>query len=259
MLDERRQTEVAIAASEASLRDSLERTTSWIVAVALACSALVVLVVGLNQFRRRRQVALATQSLRDQISRDLHDDLGSRIGGIRLLSEMALDDAGLPTHLRDDLHEIHAASQSAVAAMRDIVWLTDGRAVTIEEVAIHLRQIAKEVLGSMEWSWSVCGDALGKRIGFDRRRHVALAFRELLWNVVRHARATQVEIELNADGEMLHLRVCDNGVGFDPNPPTTGRGLANLHRRVKLLKGDVLVTSTPDGGATVALQIPVGK
>ncbi|TAE95105.1 MAG: hypothetical protein EAZ80_09665 [Runella slithyformis] len=85
-----------------------------------------------------------------------------------------------------------------------------------------------------------------------------LIFKEAINNIAKYAHATSVEIEIFSQDQQLHLRIIDNGVGFElGSVQGTGNGLINMEKRVEELGGLFLVQSTPTKGTTIALSLPL--
>ena len=99
------------------------------------------------------------------------------------------------------------------------------------------------------------GDA-SPRLTADVRRHVFLMFKEILNNVVRHADATVVRIEVTVAARQLHFVVTDDGRGFDTARAAEGQGLRSLQRRASSLGGLLQVTSSPGTGTRVTFTCP---
>jgi signal transduction histidine kinase len=85
-------------------------------------------------------------------------------------------------------------------------------------------------------------------------RQVFLFFREAAYNIARHAKATQVTVEITWQTKLFHLRIDDNGCGFDADAITAGNGLANLRHRAEVLGGTLHITSAPGNGTHITLE-----
>jgi signal transduction histidine kinase len=91
-----------------------------------------------------------------------------------------------------------------------------------------------------------------------RTRHeLYLAVKEALHNVVAHARATEVEFQIQVTEQMLLISVRDNGTGFDSAKPGPGHGVRNYHARMVGLGGECQVVSRLDQGSLVTFKWPV--
>ncbi len=105
--------------------------------------------------------------------------------------------------------------------------------------------------------------ASGAGAGLDREatNNVLLMAREALWNIIRHARATSVLIELEHGGNQLVLTIRDNGRGFSPEKAaqSQGDGLRNLRERATAIGGLLAINSRPGWGTEVRIEVPVAQ
>jgi signal transduction histidine kinase len=195
------------------------------------------------------------EALREQIARDLHDEIGSHLGSIRLMSELAMRSASQ----RDpSLEEIHRLAGEAAESMRGIVWLVrEGNAPRIHSLVGALRQSAGALLKNCEWTLECSGISEAATAPLEFHRNVFLFFREAAHNVARHAGAKSVEAHLSVQERRLLLRLTDDGRGFDPASPSPGNGLPNLRKRANLLRGKLHLQSAPGKGTCVRLEAPV--
>jgi signal transduction histidine kinase len=164
--------------------------------------------------------------------------------------------AGPGAPIDDPLARIGALSRESVDSMSDIVWAIDPVRDTPVHLLQRMRRVAYELLGSagVQLRFESSGDA-GPRLTTEVRHHVFLMFKEILNNIVRHAGATVVCIEVSIAARRLDMVVSDNGRGFDPRS-TEGQGLRSLERRTSSLGGSLTVTSSPGNGTRVALSVP---
>lgn len=224
----------------------------------LATAALVVAAAGTWVHRLRLAQAIALERLRRQVAFDLHDDVGSGLSEIAILSELAGEESGRPAWAT----EIAGRARSLRESMGDIVWAVDPRHDSLGELVQRMRQIAFNLL-----------EAQGMRVGFaapdtaalermdmapDRRRTVLLIFKETIHNIAKHARARRVEIGFALETRRVVLTVEDDGCGFDVASVRGGHGLASLQRRADMLGGTLHVRSTPGGGTRIELRAPLG-
>ena len=257
-LDERRLIEDNIAQSKAQLLTLKESAANKVIYVFIIVVLVLVYFVVANFYRRRRKMKMELEKVRVQIARDLHDDLGSRIGGIRLLSEVALADKSLNKEAAEDWQSVNECAAAAIEAMRDIVWLTDGEAVSSEEMIKHLHKVAEETLGSIKLNWQVNNKSI-LSIPFSQRRHIVLSFRETLGNVVKHANAKEVSISIECISDKFSFKVEDDGCGFNLEKCTMGRGLNNLKQRADQSGGEFAVNSETGKGTRVNFTMELEK
>ena len=194
------------------------------------------------------------EMLRQRISRDLHDEIGSHLGSIRLMSELALREGAAS----ESLDEIHRLAREAAESMRGIVWLVrEGDAPKLTSLVEAMRQSAAALLKGIDTHFQVTtrDDATTASLTFHRQ--VFLFFREAVHNIAKHANTTKVEIEVSWQSSRFHLRIEDNGRGFDVAAVTAGNGLANLRHRAEVIGGELHVTSEPGKGTRIALEVNI--
>ena len=253
-LDRRRELEsryaVLVGQRETSVRDVLSRATM----LSSFSALLIVSVAVLFLLRTRRQRRRELRQIRSQIARDLHDDIGSSIGSIRLLSELAQDAGPLPEDAKQDLAEIHRIAGTTTEAIRDMVWLIDSEQQPKDDLVQRLRRTCDSMLGDLEVTFEVEGASRSEIVDVNTHRHVLFAFKEALNNVVRHAAANRVRVKIECGRRHFRFIVRDDGCGFDPRHASKGNGLRNLRRRAESVQGSVVVESIAGQGTTVRFE-----
>lgn len=255
-LDERKETERQIADLETRIATRAERTLGWTLVVAGLLVVGSLTWVGAMLLRRKRALALHREKLRARIARDLHDDLGSRLGGMRLLSENLLNAAELPKELHEDLDLLHRSSTEATDAMRDIVWLLDTRETSLEKLRQQMKRLVPSILGSLTADFEVVA-APDATVNFEFRREVLFAFRESLNNAARHSGSDRIHCRVGGDEQKFWFEVQDWGKGFDEEDVTRVNGVTNLRKRAGTLGGEVVIDSQPDAGTKVTFTAPL--
>ena len=236
---------------QAARREAQQRAAMLGVAVLLVAGVGGILLA----WRARRRRAQELADLRERIARDLHDEIGSHLGTIALMSEMAQRPGA---DALAALAEIRTLSQEAGTSMRGIVWLVrePGRP-SLHRLAEILHQTAGTILRDLAWTFTLPpDDARPAVLDLDGHRHVYLFFREALHNIVRHAQARTVDIRFAWDARGITLEIRDDGRGFDPETIVPGSGLANLRHRAAVLHGTMALITRPGSGTRITLEIP---
>ena len=242
---------LALDARQAALMTLAEQRLLWItggLVIAVASGAL--LLHRRSRLRHRRE----SRQLRQDIAQDLHDEVGSNLGSIAILSQMALDAAPDGDSMRGDVAEIHRVAQETTASMRDIVWLISPGEKTTGDLAGRLRSSAASLLAGMEWKWSA--SSLTGSLSLDAQRDVLLILKEALHNIRRHAAASLVNLSLSESSREFKMEISDNGRGFDP-ATASGHGLANMQRRARRLRGKLRLESASGRGTILTLTLPL--
>lgn len=237
----------------------------WFVALSLAGTFLFTFLLAFffNRYRQQElsfefEKARLLERERFRIAREMHDDIGTGLSAINLLTEIALNKSKDP-QLAGEIERIAATARDVHGRIQDIIWAISAQNDTLEGLAQHLRRVATELLAptGAVIHWNAPEIRAPVDIRGDRRRALFLAFKEALHNIVRHAYATRVDVELIFQGDHLSLRLHDNGRGFNPAAAgDRGNGLVNMQRRMEDAGGTFSIASGTDGTVTV-FEMPV--
>jgi len=229
--------------------------------------------------RERRKLAQlekqqAVEKERARIARDIHDDLGASLTRIAMLSQT------MRTNLEGNSNEASAAervnsiARELTRAMDEIVWAVNPRHDTLDSLATYLGGFAQDVLTPAgircRLNMPVCLPALA--VTAEVRHNVFLAFKEILHNVLKHAKASEVEISMETTPAGFALIIADNGCGFalhpmkvtsvgpgEKQPTRGGNGLLNVRKRLEDLGGHCEWETAPGLGTQVRLVIMTVK
>jgi signal transduction histidine kinase/ligand-binding sensor domain-containing protein len=210
--------------------------------------------------RYRLRQALAVERVRTRIATDLHDDIGSSLTQIAILSEVAQRGAnGDHERLAAPLGRIADLSRELVDSMGDIVWAINPSQDHLSDLAHRMRRFASEVFEprEIEFECDVPQDPEHTTLHADLRRQVFLIFKECVHNVVRHSGCRRVRIGLQLRQRRLTLTVADDGRGFIRSANGHGQGLASMEHRVREFGGELKIESAPGQGATISVTAPL--
>ena len=239
-LSKRRDFEGRLASLDSAITGAIRKGQEHAAYLLLTLAALVIIAALAFLLRLRRLRRLEMETLRHRISRDLHDEIGSHLGSIRLMSELALRE-GADT---ESMEEIHRLAGEAAESMRGIIWLVrEGDAPKLASLVEAMRQSATSLLKGIDWHLQTPSSDESTTASLEFHRQVFLFFREAAYNIARHAKATQVTIDITWQAKHFHLCIDDNGCGFDADAVTAGNGLANLRHRAEVLGGTLRIRS----------------
>lgn len=211
-----------------------------------------------------RELSASLQSVREEertrIARELHDELGQQLTGLRLdLSWMASRLRGEQTHILDKISDMKKRIDATVGTVRRIaselrpLMLDDLGLVAAAEWLVEefSKQTGIQVSLDLQAGDSALGDSLATSI--------FRILQESLTNVARHAEATRIHISLTYRKERLVLKVQDNGKGMSPGAARKTRsfGLIGIRERAYMLGGEAHISSEPRTGTTIEVAIPV--
>jgi signal transduction histidine kinase len=207
--------------------------------------------------RQWAELQQAAEAERARIARDLHDDLGTGLTEVSLLASVGLGQFEDGEKIRQRFDTIAEKARALVSGLDVIVWAIDPQRNSLQSFADYLGGYAKELLSS---SAIVCRLRIRMECGgvalTEAARHsLFLAVKEALNNVIRHASASAVEIQISQLNHHLHIAITDNGRGFDGHLIQRGRGLTNLEERLQAMRGECRIESQPGGGTTVKFKV----
>ena len=220
--------------------------TSWF--RALCVFSVVALFVAIYEMRLMAERKLTRVRLR--IASDLHDEVGSNLGSIALLSELI-------SKTGDEVDEIRRVAVQTVHSLRDIVWFLDPAADNMNDLVLRLKETARTMLPGIPFEFVSRGESLSVRPSLHLRRNVLPMFKEILHNAAKHSRASNVSIVVEVKSQQIEISVKDDGIGFDEGRISRGYGLKNLRRRAAELRGTLQIESRPGGGSRYTLTAPI--
>jgi signal transduction histidine kinase len=222
----------------------------------LTLAALLVASVAYAFYRNRLARMIELERVRTRIATDLHDDIGSSLSHMAILSEVASRRVGQDDpDAKDVLSQIAGVSRELVDSMSDIVWAINPSKDRLSDLSKRMRRFAGEVLPANNIDFRLHTPEEDVPLGADLRRHLFLIFKESVHNLVRHARCTRAEIDLRREGSLLILKISDNGGGFDPASEYDGDGLVSMRQRAQGLGGQLEMVSQAGHGTTVRLRL----
>ena len=197
-----------------------------------------------------RAALVGAASERRRIARDLHD------GPAQELAFLAMQCRDLALRTGDpSLAALAESADRALAQTKEVVYgLAEGAHKSLDSaVYAAAADVAARSGATVRVDCDARADAPA-----ETRQELARIVREAVWNGVRHGEATSFAIELCRD-EGLHLRIADNGAGYDPGmrpEGATGFGLESMRERAAALGGDLAVRSVPGQGTEVEVSLP---
>jgi signal transduction histidine kinase/streptogramin lyase len=217
---------------------------------------LMVLVYALYQYRIKQ--LLRVQKVRNDISSDLHDDIGARLTNMNILTMLSERNLEKPDMTSAYLKRIAGEIQSSGQALDDIVWSINSQNDTMLELIARMRRSASDIFDDTNISFQFVSEKqlVGRSMIMEQRRDLFLVYKEAINNIQKHARATVVVINLIAEKKCLCLTISDNGSGFDTSQPTHRNGLKNMCSRIEKWKGNVTINSFAGKGTTITILLP---
>ena len=216
-----------------------------------------------NRSRRRMEHLRWQRAMdleRQRIARDIHDDLGSGLTEIILLSDTLREESSAQPAARKLADEIATCARRLTRAMDEVVWAVNPRHDSLESLLTYLNRFAQDHLNraGIRCRWDVPLEVPALTLSAETRHHLYLACKEALHNVVKHARATEVWIRFQWNGSSFELSIEDNGHGFPADAPGRGNGLRHMQQRLSEIGGSCRIESQPGQGTRVRFSVASG-
>ena len=209
----------------------------------------------LQEYEKEIAVYKAQQSERERISADMHDELGSGMTVIRLMSEIARNKMKENTPVEID--KISSSADDVLNKMNAIIWSMNSGNDTLDNLISYIRSYSLEYFDKTQVECKVNTPTIipDKEITGDKRRNMFLCVKETLNNVLKHSKATRVTINIAAN-QSIKIEIADNGTGIDiENLRQFGNGLKNITRRMEIIGGTFKIEN--DNGALTTLELPI--
>jgi len=207
------------------------------------------------------------ETVRARIAADLHDDVGSALSRLSILTEVVKRQIGAADpRSRMLLDDIADTARGILDAISDVVWSVDPRCDDLGSVVARVRRFAAGLLDSQGIQWELDAPAHPDRVPLDaqQRRHLFLMCKEAITNVVRHAACRSLSVSLIVANRRMVLDVHDDGRGLTvqdgfSNAQSAGHGLENLQGRAGQLGGSCVLRSTPGRGTHLYIEFPLRR
>ncbi len=209
----------------------------------------------MQQYEKEIAVFKAQQSERERISADMHDELGSGMTAIRLMSEIARNKMKENTPV--EIHKISQSADEVLNKMNAIIWSMNSGNDTLDNLLSYIRSYTLEYLDNtnIDCKVEIPDEIPDKEITGDKRRNVFLCVKETLNNMLKHSGATAVSIKVELN-HSLKIQIADNGKGIDmENLRRFGNGLKNINRRMESIGGSFKIEN--NNGTVTTLELPI--
>lgn len=202
-------------------------------------------------YRFRIQQLKKQEEIRRNIASDLHDDLGSTLNSVKVLTHLAKREPGKEEHL----NQIEIAITHAAAGLRDLIWVLDDSQDTVHELAERIKKFAMPVSNAhnIRLECITEADASDQSISKTAKRNLLLISKEAVNNSIKYADCSHIRIVISQVSRKISLQIRDNGKGFDMQNAASGNGLRNIDQRARQMHCRADITSSPGNGTVVSI------
>ncbi len=201
---------------------------------------------------------LTEEKIRASIARDLHDEIGSTLTSINIISKIAIEQHN-PDKVFDYLSRIKENSSTMMDAMSDMVWAINPENDSLNRMIIRLKEFCSEIFDptGIAYFFDVDETLLNTRLTLGSRKDLYLILKEAVTNAAKYSGASRVLISFHDHTHSVRIKVEDNGVGMDTDLATSGNGLRNMRHRAAAIRSELVIESKKGEGTKVTVDMPV--
>lgn len=205
----------------------------------------------------------AIEKERNRISRDMHDDLGSGLTKIAIMSEVVKKQLNEPEkailrQAQEQLENISESSRELVDNLQDIIWVLNPKNDTLESLAAYIREYTLrffEPFGT-EINFVYPEKFLDIKLSEETRRNIFLTVKECFNNIGKHAWCNKVMVNIDSKDSTIILKIKDDGKGFDINKVRQfSNGLTNMQNRIEQIGGKFEIQSELGKGTEICMSV----
>jgi signal transduction histidine kinase len=208
-----------------------------------------------KELEKQMAVMQAHQEERERISADIHDELGSGMTTIRLMSEIAKNK--MKGEIPVEIEKISGSANEVLNKMNAIIWSMNSSNDTLDSLVSYIRSYATEFFDGTHINCNISTPEKVSTIEIngDKRRNIFLCVKESLNNIIKHAAATEVNISMETNHHFVII-IKDNGIGIQEEKISRfGNGLKNIARRMRTIGGEYTIKNI--GGTETKLILPL--
>jgi ligand-binding sensor domain-containing protein len=201
-------------------------------------------------------------SVRTQISRDLHDDIGASLSSINIYSSVAESEVKEnPDKAREIIQQINTNSRQVMENISDIVWANRINRTEDDTLASRIKNYGYELLShkGIDGTYEIDPHIEKKLSGPDARKNILLIIKEAINNIAKYSEATEASIKVQMAGSYLNIMIEDNGKGFDIHQVQKGNGLIHMKQRAEALGGELILDGGRGSGTSIKARIPLAN
>lgn len=216
------------------------------------------LLLNRNQIIHKTRRQLEIERMRNDVARDLHDNIGSTLSSINIISQVALKE-NKPDNFPKHFQRIGEQSLKMMENMSDMVWSINPNNDSMEKMIIRMKEFSAEILEPKNIGYNFKGEEIFNNTLLDvgKRKNLFLIFKEVINNAAKYSEGTFITIILSQVDHHLSLVIHDNGKGFDPLKAQTGNGLHNIQERAKEIGSELVLDTAMGLGTTIKLIMPL--
>ena len=204
-----------------------------------------------------REAQQKLQVIRDDIARDLHDDIGASLSNINILNELAKRNANNPLKANEYLTKASEDIQHVSEGLNDIVWNINPKYDDLENLFIKMKRYAADMMDGKNIKYEIIfpNKTDGITLDMHKRKDLYFIFKEAVNNLIKYSEADNAFISLHIQHQHLKLIIKDDGKGFNKDTVVYGNGLQNIKHRAAIIHSLLNIQSSAGNGTLITMEM----
>jgi signal transduction histidine kinase len=234
---------------------------SLITILLMALSIIIYLKVKNERQRRKEQELVYNTEKKERLklASDMHDELGSGLSKITLISQLIQKKEFEKPELLKMMNSLQDTSLKISDNMRSLVWSLNPEHQSASAFLARLKEFLGNTLEGIgfDFNFTISGNTNNLQLNMDVVKHLLPACKEAINNIIKHAKATMIECTVELTTESMKVSIIDNGIGITERK-TGGHGLDSLQKRISECGGTLQINSAIGKGTEICfMNIPV--
>ena len=224
--------------------------TWWFLTLSILLIAFIIYYLSTIRYRS----LLAIEKLKGKLAADLHDNVGSGLTEISILSELAAQqNQNVSTNPSQHLINISDKARQLIDNMSDIVWMVNPQRDSFYHLILRLKDTYSDLLNlaGISFKTSNLEELSSLKIPMEHKQNLFLIFKEGINNSIKHSKCKKITLEANLNKDELEVILKDDGIGLNAENKFLGNGLTNMKNRAAAIDGKLTINSSGEGTTIV--------
>ncbi len=257
--------ELRLAEQERLLRnkqiDAQKQFRNFLIAGIAILLLLAAILFNRFQLKKKLEQQKLLLQMRNDISKNLHDDIGASLSNINILNELTKRNVSNPDKANSYLSKAGEDIQRISESLSDIVWNINPQYDDLDKLFVRMKRYAADMLEgkNIDAALSFPVESENITMPMDQRRDFYLIFKEAVNNLAKYSMASNATVNVEYNQNMIELLVQDNGKGFDIDKVRLGNGVLNMKQRAEKWNGQLSIDSEAGKGTKIMLSMNVAS
>jgi signal transduction histidine kinase len=205
----------------------------------------------------KRESEKKINTIRSKIAYEMHQDIGNDLNALLFKIKNWQFKNGNIQNV--EYQQLEKSTIKVIGKVNDIVWSLDAEKNNLHSLQNYLIRYAEDTLSNSNLQYSIEQVELipKRKLDLITKKNIYLLFKEVINNIVKHAEASHVKIQIKYQSRKLSVCIADNGKGFDLNKINKGNGLDSMNQRINQLNGKIEILPNLPKGSLVKFELKV--